>query len=132
MNAERLKFFKDLLYEKRKTVAKELENLWELTRESSEENTERSGGAFDSSDYGTNSMDREKDFLFISRERKYLLQIERALEAIDSGEYGICRVCGKDINEERLKAVPTTRICVPCKQNEEGLKKNLTARDESW
>jgi len=132
MDSKKLAFFKEILVEKQKKVMKDLDTLWELTRESSEENSERSGNAFEMSDYGSSSMDREKEFLFISRERKYLLQIDRAIEAIDRGEYGICRVCGKEISEERLIAVPTTHICVPCKQNEESLKKSYSSKDELW
>jgi RNA polymerase-binding protein DksA len=131
MDSKKLALFRELLQDKQRKVMKDLETLWELTRESSEELNERSANAFEISDYGASSMDREKDFLFISRERKYLLQIDRALEAIDCGEYGICRVCGKEISEERLKAVPTTHICVPCKQNEESVKRTVSSRDES-
>ena len=37
--------------------------------------------------------------------------IDAALERIDSDEYGVCQVCGRDIADERLEAVPATRFC---------------------
>ena len=41
-----------------------------------------------------------------------LAKISSALERIDKGTYGICQVCGKQIEEERLMANPaaTTRV----------------------
>ncbi len=117
MNSEKLKFFKDLLLEKRKDVLKRIEHLREVAVESNypQSSGDHSGYSFHMADQGTDAMEREKAFLFLSREEKYLQQIDRSLQAIELGEYGICRVCGKEIDEERLKAVPTTRICVPCK-----------------
>lgn len=40
--------------------------------------------------------------------------IKQALARIDSGEYGLCQVCGEPIREERLKAVPYSNMCVRC------------------
>lgn len=43
-----------------------------------------------------------------------LRQIDRALLRIDAGEYAQCTVCGEDIPPARLKALPTTGLCVEC------------------
>jgi RNA polymerase-binding transcription factor DksA len=45
--------------------------------------------------------------------------VEKALERIGSGEYGRCEVCGKEIPEERLEAVPWATLCIECKRKEE-------------
>ncbi len=118
MDAEKLEFFRKLLLEKRKEVSERIEHLREVALESPAETGNNSSYSFHMADQGTDAMEREKAFLFLSREEKFFQQIERSLTAIELGEYGICRVCGKEIDEERLKAVPTTRICVPCKQAE--------------
>ena len=118
MDAEKLEYFKKLLLEKRKEVSERIEHLREVAMESPAATGNNSSYSFHMADQGTDAMEREKAFLFLSREEKYFQQIERSLTAIELGEYGICRVCGKEIDEERLKAVPTTRICVPCKQAE--------------
>jgi len=118
MDPEKLEFFKNLLLKKRKEVMERIENLREIALETPAESGNNSGYSFHMADQGTDAMEREKAFLFLSREEKYLQQINRSLDAIEMNEYGICRVCGKEIDEERLKAVPTTRICVPCKQAE--------------
>jgi DnaK suppressor protein len=40
--------------------------------------------------------------------------VERALRALDEGEYGCCRRCGEPIPETRLRARPEALFCVPC------------------
>jgi RNA polymerase-binding protein DksA len=69
-------------------------------------------------DQGTDAMEREKAFLFASRDEKYIKQIDEALDRIKNGTYGICRVTGKLIGKERLEAVPTTTISVEAKKAE--------------
>ncbi len=44
-----------------------------------------------------------------------LREIERALEKMEKGKYGICEKCGKEIEEEKLKANPATKFCLKCK-----------------
>lgn len=38
-------------------------------------------------------------------------KVEAALEAINNGTYGKCKVCHKEISFDRLEAVPTTLTC---------------------
>ena len=44
-----------------------------------------------------------------------LERVERALELIDTDEYGECEACGCAIPFERLKIEPMTAHCVKCK-----------------
>ena len=119
MDQQTLEKFKNLLLEKRLEVLDRIEQLREATRQNSEEGSgNRTGIGLDLADQGSDQMEREKAFLFLSREEKYLQQIQDALNRIELGEYGVCRVCGKDIDPKRLEIVPTTRICVPCKNKE--------------
>lgn len=41
-------------------------------------------------------------------------QVEKALEKIAAGTYGICDDCAKEINIERLKVVPEATTCLDC------------------
>ena len=43
-----------------------------------------------------------------------LRDVERALEKIEDGTYGICDRCGLLIPEERLEARPWSVLCVDC------------------
>ena len=45
--------------------------------------------------------------------------IESAMEALESGEYGICEDCGDDIPKRRLEAAPWARRCIACEEERE-------------
>ena len=53
------------------------------------------------------------------RERKLLKKIDKALNLLDSGDYGYCEDCGADIGVRRLEARPTAEKCIDCKTFEE-------------
>jgi RNA polymerase-binding protein DksA len=120
MDQKKVEYFKDLLLKKRNEVFERIQKLREVTMDSNYKDSygDHSGYAFHMADQGTDAMEREKAFLFLSREEKYFQQIEQALQRIELNEYGICRVCGQEIDAQRLEIVPTTRICVPCKLKE--------------
>lgn len=40
----------------------------------------------------------------------------KALKAVEAGTYGICKYCGKPIDEKRLTARPTSSSCIECKK----------------
>ena len=67
------------------------------------------------------ALETDRNFLLRvrDRERKLIEKIKEALERIDSGIFGICEVCGRDIGEERLKARPVTTLCIDCKKKQE-------------
>ncbi|MBI4143150.1 TraR/DksA C4-type zinc finger protein [Candidatus Uhrbacteria bacterium] len=44
-----------------------------------------------------------------------LRDVAGALARIASGTYGTCRYCGKEIDEKRIRARPTSSACVACK-----------------
>jgi DnaK suppressor protein len=50
----------------------------------------------------------------IEREVRTLAEIELSLRRIETGEYGVCGLCGEKIPIARLKAIPWTRCCVEC------------------
>lgn len=45
-----------------------------------------------------------------------LKDVHAALARIEKGTYGICRYCGKPIDERRLLARPESGSCVACKE----------------
>ena len=45
-----------------------------------------------------------------------LRDINLALEKIKKEKYGICEKCGKEIEIERLKAIPEAKFCLKCKK----------------
>jgi DnaK suppressor protein len=49
---------------------------------------------------------------------RLLRAIEDALARISHDTFGVCEVCKRDISKARLEAVPWTRLCRECKENE--------------
>ena len=49
---------------------------------------------------------------------KILQAIEEALWRMEQGTYGICRDCGEPIAPARLNAIPWTRVCITCKEQQ--------------
>ena len=47
---------------------------------------------------------------------KTLVDINKALERLSKGTYGICKYCDQPIAEKRLLARPTSSACVSCKK----------------
>lgn len=45
-----------------------------------------------------------------------LEDVKASLGRLGRGTYGSCERCGKEINPERLEAIPTATLCISCKQ----------------
>ena len=63
-------------------------------------------------DMGTETFEREKDLSILEQVEAELADVEHALRRLDEGTYGTCEVCGKAIPDERLEAMPATRLCL--------------------
>ena len=69
-------------------------------------------------DAATDTYERELDEGLEEDARDQLRQVEKALARIESGEYGRCEICGKEIPVERLEAVPWTTLCIDDARNQ--------------
>jgi RNA polymerase-binding transcription factor DksA len=54
----------------------------------------------------TLAVERDFDLALSAQARQQVEEIDAALERIDNGTYGLCRVSGKPIPKERLQAIP--------------------------
>ncbi|WP_213453988.1 TraR/DksA family transcriptional regulator [Rhizomonospora bruguierae] len=73
----------------------------------------------DQADTGTKTLEREQEISLANNLLDRINQVERALERLDEGGYGMCERCGNPIPVERLAAFPSATLCVTCKQLEE-------------
>jgi len=122
MKKKDLKHFEERLLEERERVLKQLgfyDKSFSDTPQGSD--GDLSAYSFHMADQGTDAMEREKAFLFASKEGRFLYHIDQALRRLyqTPDEYGICQECGEPIAHERLDALPHTRLCVRCKEEEE-------------
>jgi DnaK suppressor protein len=83
---------------------------------------EAAGYSQHQADQGTDDFDRTISLEVTSQEYGLLRQIDRALEKIEEGTYGICDISGVEIPIARLEAVPYAVMTVKAQdQLEKGL-----------
>ncbi len=113
--------FKNIILEKRKEILEELESLKSTMMDVTTGQYEIESSSYSlHMEQGTDAMEREKTFLFASREGKFLNYLDDALKRIEKGNYGFCTECGNLIDKERLEAVPHAHQCIKCKMNKGG------------
>jgi RNA polymerase-binding transcription factor DksA len=84
---EELEEFRELILRKRAEALEEVENL-RTQLEDSREHEGDSAYSFHMADAGTDAMEREKLYLMVARQQKFVGYLDRALERIDNKTYG--------------------------------------------
>ena len=120
MKSEDLAFFKNLILEKVQQTNDNVESIEKNSRnEGTDTSEDRSTYSLHMADHGTDAMEREKSLLLAQRGGDYLDYLNEALERIEAGTFGVCRLCGGTIGLKRLEAVPTATQCIECKSKQE-------------
>jgi len=111
MDEKKIEHFRKLLEERRA-------QLYESMHRSEEEGREAqtADSAQDIADRASSAYQKELLFTRSTNERQFLRMVEHALSHIADGSYGECDICGEDINERRLEAVPWARHCIACQE----------------
>jgi DnaK suppressor protein len=91
----------------------------EMDQEMRSEREGQKDEGMDTYDLASEERDREISFILSDRERAKMSAIDDALARIADGSYGVCESCGLEIAEERLEALPFTRLCRDCQQDME-------------
>lgn len=122
-----LKHFREIILLERKAIFESAKaNMDALVdKESGEYKGDNLTYSSHMAEQGTDEMEREKNYLFVQRDEKYLGYLQDALMRIDQGTYGICIDCRDEpknlcrtcplIIKERLELVPITQHCIECK-----------------
>ncbi|MAP61895.1 MAG: transcriptional regulator [Candidatus Marinimicrobia bacterium] len=112
-----LKEFKDYILNKRKSVIDEMEDAKQRADEMLKNDTTNAIYSSHMADAGSDLVEMEKAYYFVQRDSKFLKYLNRALDMIDEGTFGICLSCKKVIDKERLMEVPHTTSCFSCKSS---------------
>jgi DnaK suppressor protein len=73
----------------------------------------------DEVDAGAKTSEREQQLSVVATIRERLTQVQRAMERLDAGGYGLCESCHRPITPARLEAFPSATSCVECKRADE-------------
>lgn len=115
---EELNYFEALILKKRVAALEDIERMKNQLADAREQSENDTAYSFHMADAGTDAMEREKLYLMIGRQQKYVGYLDRALDRIKNKTYGICKVTGKPIARERLEAVPHTEISIEAKRRQ--------------
>lgn len=101
------------LEEERERLEAQLRTIEEFTFAASQsELTGEVGFDEETADAGTFTFERERDLSIENNIRDLLGKVERSLARLDSGGYGACTQCGKQIEKARVKALPYVELCL--------------------
>lgn len=109
---EELEEFRQLILKKRRETVEDIESMKAQLANARDHAENDTAYSFHMADAGTDAMEREKLYLMVAREQKYVGYLDRALERIRHKTYGVCKVTGKPIAKERLMVVPHTETSV--------------------
>ena len=107
--------FEKLVLKRRTSAVEDIDRLRSQLQDSREQAENDTAYSYHMADAGTDAMEREKLFLMVARQQKYVGYLDRALDRIKNKTYGICKITGKAITKERLQAVPHTEISIEAK-----------------
>jgi len=118
MEKEILEKFKQRLLALRKEHFKEKEKMEGeyLHRQIRDSAGDLSGYPIHIADISGDIYEQGKEISIIENISNIIGEIDEAILRIDSGSYGICLSCKKEISMERLEIIPYARFCVKCQK----------------
>jgi len=107
--------FRKKLVDLRKRITQSIYTVTEGVKEAEESR----GYSQHQADEGTDDFDKTISLEVTNKESSILRQIDRALEKIDEGTYGVCDLSGKEIPKARLEAIPYATMTVQAQEQYE-------------
>lgn len=117
-NDDELLEFKDIITRKLNIAREELKFLQEQLQTENENGTDDTGSVYKTMEDGSSTLQKENNSQLAARQKKFIENLEAALVRIENKTYGVCKVTGKLISKERLRAVPHTTMSIEAKKNQ--------------
>ncbi|MFQ6111073.1 MAG: TraR/DksA family transcriptional regulator [Nitrospinota bacterium] len=108
MRATKKRKFREKLLVIRQEILGDVEVSKQRSQEMGDDGTQ------DIADMAANTYSRQMIMDLGEKERERLRLVDKALQKLDNGDYGICEECGHPIPEKRLEIMPYARFCVGC------------------
>lgn len=113
---EDLAEFKAIINKKLESANADLEELLATLNYKDDNGTDDTIHSFKMMEEGAATLSREEVAQLAGRQEKFIKHLENALIRISNKTYGVCRVTGKLIPKERLKAVPHATLSIEAKE----------------
>jgi len=120
---EELEEFRELIQNKIEKAKNDLHLLVEAYTNSGNNGTNDTSPTFKVLEEGQQVLSKEENRQLAARQERFIKNLEAALVRIENKTYGICRVTGKLISKERLRAVPHATLSIDAKLNRGNVRK---------
>lgn len=113
---EELAEFKAIILEKLEKARREYDELRSYVSNSDGNDVKDTSPTFKTLEEGASTLSKESAGQLAQRQMQFIQHLEAALVRIENKTYGICRVTGKLIPKERLRAVPHATLSIEAKE----------------
>ena len=120
-----LEDFKQIIDDKLVKAREDVKLLTEAYTNHSEHGTNDTSPTFKVLEEGQQVLSKEENSRLAARQTRFINNLENALIRIENKTYGICRVTGKLISKERLRAVPHATLSIDAKLKQSKPKLNI-------
>ncbi|MBU4537459.1 MAG: TraR/DksA C4-type zinc finger protein [Weeksellaceae bacterium] len=110
-----LKEFKELIQSKIEKAERDLMLIRESFINDQNNGTDDTSPTFKAFEEGAETLSKEQNAILAGRQEKFVRDLKNALIRIENKTYGICRVTGKLIGKDRLRAVPHATLSIEAK-----------------
>ena len=114
---EELLEFKELIIAKLELAKKDYDQLMSVLMNRDGNRADDTSHTYKVMEEGYTTQSKEELTLLASRQQKFMKGLQAALVRIENKTYGICRVTGKLIPKERLRAVPHATLSIEAKES---------------
>ena len=111
-----LQEFKEIILKKIEKAEKDLALIKESFINDQNNGTDDTSPTSNAFEEGAEILSKEQNAILAGRQEKFIRDLKHALIRIENKTYGICRVTGKLIDKERLKAVPHATLSIEAKK----------------
>lgn len=113
---EELEEFRILIQEKLDKAMREYKEYCSYVNNSDGNDVNDTSPTFKTLEEGATTLSKEESGRLAQRQMEFIQHLQAALVRIENKTYGICRVTGKLIPKERLRAVPHATLSIEAKQ----------------
>ena len=113
---EELQEFKELILKKLELAKNDYQQMMDTLSNKAGNDVDDTMPTYKVLEEGSLNQTKEELTTMAARQQKFIQSLQAALVRIENKTYGICRVTGKLIPKERLRAVPHATLSIEAKQ----------------
>lgn len=110
-----LQEFKKVIQDKIAKAEKDLMLINQSFINDQNNGTDDTSPTFKAFEEGAETLSKEQNSILAGRQEKFIRDLKHALIRIENKTYGVCRVTGKLIPKDRLRAVPHATLSIEAK-----------------